>query len=234
MRKIKHKSNKTVEVTPAVKENPTSWTGFFKNYPRIIGMFILLLFLPPIGWIFAYKFSPYDKRTTIGISVLCTAFFVYAVFISPEHSFIDTAKLSRADFCTRYNEQAAKLAPKLGINLDENNLSVDGDNFSYKITDAINFDAQIKNNFVKEISVTAEPKNTDDSFQAINTFGLVIATLSPELNQDKRGEILRELKMLETNISGDLNASTVSGRITYGVKSSAGKIIFTARINDDF
>lgn len=234
MRRIKRKSNTTVEVAPAVKENPTSWSGFFKNYPRIIGMFILLLFLPPIGWIFAYKFSPYDKKATLAISVGCTLFFVYAVFISPEYDWVNTAKLSRTDFCTRYNEQATKLAPKLGITIDENNLTVDGDNFSYKITDVLNFDAQVKNNFVKEISVTAEPKNTDDSFQAINTFGLVIATLNPELNQEKRGEILRELKMLEPNVNDDLNASTVSGRITYVVKSSAGKIIFTALINDDF
>ena len=234
MRKIKHKSTKPIEVTPAVKENPTSWTGFFKNYPRIIGMFILLLFIPPIGWIFAYKFSPYDKKTTLAISTVCTLFFVYAVFISPEHDWINTAKLSREDFCTRYNEQATKLAPRLGITLDEEKLSVDGENFSYKITDVLNFDAQIKNNFVKEVTVTSEPKNTDDSFQAINTFGLVIATLSPELNQEKRGEILRELKMLEPNANDDLTASTISGRITYGVKSSAGKIIFTALINDDF
>lgn len=229
-KKTKRKSTKPVEV----KENPTSWNGFFKNYPRIIGMFILLLFMPPIGWFFAYKFSPYDRKTTLGISVFCTAFFVYAVFISPEHSWIDTAKLNRADFCTRYSEQAKKLAPRLGLTIDEEKISVDGENFSYKFTDNLELAAQVQNNFVKEVTIISEPKTTDDSFQALNSFGLVIATLSPELNQDKRGEILRELHMLDKSISDDLNESTESGRITYGVKSSAEKIIFTARINDDF
>ncbi|MBR5913458.1 MAG: tripartite tricarboxylate transporter TctB family protein [Selenomonadaceae bacterium] len=230
-KKIKRKSTKPVEV---VKEDPTSWSGFFKNYPRIIGMFILLLFLPPIGWFFAYKFSPYDKKTTIGISVVCTAFFVYAVFISPQHEWIDNAKLTRADFCTRYSEQATKLAPRLSLTIDEEKISANGENFSYKFNDNLEISAQVQNNFVREVTVTAEPKTTDDSFQALNSFGLVIATLSPELNQDKRGEILRELHMLDKSISDDLNESTESGRITYGVKTSSEKLIFTARINADF
>ncbi len=233
MRKIKR--NKPIQI---VQEKPatstSSWTGMFKNYPRIIGLFILLLFMPPLGWIFAYKFSPYDKRTTLGISVACTAFFIYAVFISPEHEFVDVSKFTRTEFCTRYNEQATKLAPRLGLALDESKLKLDGENFSYDVTDNLKFAAQIENNFVREVDITATPKTTDDSFQAINCFGLVIATLSPELNQDKRGEILRELKMLDNTLSNDLNESTISGKITYGVKNSGGKIIFTARVNDDF
>ena len=231
-RKIKRKAIKPA--VEEVKENPTSWTAFFKNYPRIIGMFILLLFLPPIGWFFAYKFSPYDKKTTIGISVACTAFFVYAVIISPQHEWVDVSKFTRADFCTKYSEQATKLAPRLGLTIDEDKISVDGENFIYKFNDTLELAAQIENNFVKEVTLTAAPKTTDDSFQALNSFGLVIATLNPELDQDKRGEILRELKMLDKTLSDDLNASTESGRIIYNVKSLAGKIIFTARINDDF
>ncbi|MBQ7197748.1 MAG: hypothetical protein IJS29_00640 [Selenomonadaceae bacterium] len=233
MRKIKR--NKPIQI---VQEKPaastSSWTGMFKNYPRIIGMFILLLFMPPLGWIFAYKFSPYDKRTTIGISIACTAFFVYAVFISPEHEFVDVSKLTRTEFCTRYNEQATKLAPRLGLTIDESKLQLDGENFSYDVTDNLKFSAHIENNFVREVDITATPKNTDDSFQAINCFGLVIATLNPELNQDKRGDVLRELKMLDNALSNDLNETAVRGRITYGVKNSDGKIIFTARVNDDF
>lgn len=236
MRKIKRKSVKPVEIVQekSAESSITSLKGLFKNYPRIIGMFILLLFMPPIGWLFAYKFSPYDKKTTLGISAVCTAFFVYAVFISPEHEFVDVSKFTHTEFCTRYNEQAKKLAPRLGLTIDEEKLTFDGENFKYEITNVLELSAQIKNNFVKEVEITAAPKNTDDSFQAINCFGLVIATLNPELNQDKRGEILRELKMLDNAISDDLNATTVSGRITYGVKNSGGKIIFTARINDEF
>ena len=232
MRKIKNKSVKPEP--PAVKENPTSWTGFFKNYPRIIGMFVLLLFLPPIGWLFTYKYSPYDKKTSLAIATACTMFFIYAVFISPQHSWIDTAKLSRADFCTRYSEQAKKLAPRLGLNIDEENLIVEGENFTYNFNDKLKLVATTENNFVKEIEITAAPQNTDDSFRALNSFGLVIATLNPELDQDKRGGILRELQMLDKTVSDDLNASTESGRISYSVKSSAEKLIFTARINGDF
>ena len=190
--------------------------------------------MPPIGWIFAYKFSPYDKRTTLGISVLCTAFFIYAVFISPEHEWVDVGKFTRTEFCTRYNDQSTKLAPRLGLIINEEKLTLDGENFSYKFTETLEIAAQIENTFVKEVTITAEPKNTDDSFQAINSFGLIIATLNPELNQDKRGDILRELKMLDNSISDDLNTSTVSGRITYSVKNSSGKLTFTAQINDSF
>ena len=234
MRKIKRtKPIQIVQDKPA-ESSITSLKGLFKNYPRIIGMFILLLFMPPLGWIFAYKFSPYDKRTTLGISVACTAFFIYAVFISPEHEFVDVTKLTRTEFCTRYNEHATKLAPRLGLTIDEEKLNLDGENFSYDVTENLKFSAQVENNFVKEVDITATPKTTDDSFQAINSFGLVIATLNPELNQEKRGDVLRELKMLDNALSNNLNESTLRGRITYGVKNSDGKIIFTARVNDDF
>lgn len=234
MRKI-NKRKKIFKPEPQpVAENPTSWTAIFKNYPRIIGMFILLLFLPPIGWLFTYKYSPYDKKTSLLIATVCTLFFVYAVFISPEHSFIDTAKLSRADFCTRYSEQAKKLAPRLGLAIDEEKIIVDGENFTYKFTDNIELAATTENNFVKEVKVTAAPTNTDESFQALNCFALIAATLSPELDQDKRGEIFRELQMLDKAATDDLNTSTTKGRITYSIKSNAGKFIFTAQINDDF
>ena len=233
-RKIKRKSEKKINPAEVVKENPMSWKGFFKNYPRIIGMFVLLLFLPPIGWFFAYKFSPYDKKTTIGLSIACTAFFVYAVFISPQHEWVDVSKFTCTEFITRYSERATKLAPRLGLTIDEDKISVDGENFDYKFNDALAISAQIKNNFVNEVTVTTEPKTNDESFQALNSFGLVIAVLNPELDQDKRGDILRELHMLDKTADDDFNASTESGRITYSVKSSAGKLIFTAQINDDF
>jgi len=206
---------------------------FLKNYPRVIGMFILLLFIPPLGWIFTYRFSPYDKKTSWAIAIVCTFFFVYSVFISPQHEFVDVGNLTRESFCTRYNEQVAKLAPNLNLTVDENNLKIDGNNFSYKITDKIKIAAKVsKNNFVREVVVTAAPKTTDESFQALNCYGLVIATLNPELNQDKRGEVLRELKLLETNINENINTSTESGRITYLIKTDGGNVTFTAKIAD--
>ena len=206
---------------------------FFKNYAKVVGMFVLLLFCPPLGWIFTYKFSPYDKKTSLAIATVCTFFFVYAVFISPQHEFVDVGKLTRESFCTRYNEQIAKLAPNLNLVIDEDKLSVDGENFSCDITDEIKLAAQVEeNNFVREVVVTAAPKNNDESFQALNCCGLVIATLNPELNQDKRGDVLRELKLLETNLNENINTSTERGRITYSIKTDAGKITFTARIAD--
>ena len=232
MRKIKRK-NFTPEL-PVVKENPTSWTSIFKNYPRIIGMFVLLLFLPPIGWLFTYKYSPYDKKTSLAIATVCTLFFVYAVFISPEHEWVDSSKFTRADFCTRYSEQATKLAPRLGLEIDAEKIIVDGENFIYKFNDDLELAATIENNFVKAVTVTAAPKNTDESFQALNCFALVAATLNPELNQDKRGEIFRELQMLDKTADTDLNTSTTKGKITYSIKNISGKLIFTAQINDDF
>lgn len=234
MRKIrKPKLKPQVEV---VKEEPIFSLSNFKNYPRIIGMFVLLLFIPPLGWLFAYKYSPYDKKTTLTMSVLCTAFFVYAVIISPEHSFIDVGKLKREDFAARYNEQADKLAPNLNIKIDENKFTVGKIDFAYGVTDTINLRGKIDDDtlFVKEVSVVAEPKTTDDSFQMINACGLVIATFSPELNQEKRGDVFRELQMLEKAPDEDLNTSTVKGKVTYSLRKSSGEYFFTARLNDDF
>lgn len=229
-RKIKNKSAKPV--VSEVKENPTSWTGLFKNYPRIIGMFILLLFVPPIGWIFTYKYSPYDKKTSLAIATVCTAFFVYAVFISPEHVWFDNTKLTRTDFCARYSENSEKLSPRLGLAIDEDKLSVDGENFTYKFNDSLELAGMTENNFVKQITITTSPENNDDSFITINAFGLVVATLNPELNQDKRGEVFRDLGMLSPNID-DFDVSTVRGRITYNMKRISGQLFFTAQINGD-
>lgn len=228
-RRIKKKSKPT---PPVLEENQPS-VNFWRDYPRIVPMIVLLLFLPPIGWLFTYKYSPYDKKTSAIIATVCTFFFAYAVFISPEHEWVDVGKFSQTEFCSRYNQQATKLAPRLGLNIDEEKISDDGRIFQYQFTDNLEISAQVNaNNFVNEVVITAEPKNTDDSFQAINSFGLVVATLNPELNQEERGEILRELQMLEGKMSEDSNASTVSGRITYSVNNTSGKIIFTARISD--
>lgn len=233
IRKSKAKINTTIET---VKEEPIFSMKNFKNYPRIIGMFILLLFVPPIGWLFAYKYSPFDKKTSIIISAFCTCFFVYAVFISPEHEWIDTAKLTREDFCERYNKQADKLVPNLDIKLDEKKFVVGRTSFAYTITDTIRLQGKIDDDtlFVKEVSVIATPKNTDESFQMLNSCGLVVATLSPELDQDKRSDVFRELKVLEKAADENFEASTVKGRITYSLKNDSGKFTFTAQINDDF
>ena len=234
MRKIrKPKPKPQIEV---VKEEPIFSLSNFKNYPRIIGMFMLLLFIPPLGWLFAYKYSPYDKKTTLTMSVLCTAFFVYAVIISPEHSFIDVGKLKREDFAARYNEQADKLAPNLNIKIDENKFVVGRVDFAYSVTDTINLRGKIDDDtlFVKEVSIVADPKNTDESFQMLNACGLVVAVLNPELNQEKRGDVFRELEMLEQAADEDLNTSAVRGKVTYTLRKNDGELFFNARINDDF
>lgn len=226
-RRIKKKS----KPTPPVSENPKPSVNFWRDYPRIIPMFILLLFLPPIGWFFTYKYSPYDKKTSAVIATVCTFFFVYAVFISPERTWVDVGKFTQTEFVSQYNRQAEKLAPRLGLNIDEEKISDDGKILQYKFTDNLEISAQVNaNNFVDEVTITAAPKNTDDSFQAINSFGLVVATFNPELDQEDRGEILRELQMLEGKMSDNSNASTVSGRINYSVNNTSGKIIFTARV----
>jgi len=234
MRKIRKPKTKATPAVEVVKEEPFFSLSNFKDYPRIIGMFILLLFLPPIGWIFAYKYSPYDKKTTAAISVFCTAFFVYAVILSPQHEWTDISKFKREDFVTRYNEQVIKLAPNLNLSIAENNLNVDGDNFGYKFNDTLKLDAKVENNFVKEVDVVAAPKTTDDSFQLLNVCGLVVAVLNPELNQEKRGDVFRELQMLEKAADEDLNTSTVKGKVTYSLRKSDGEYFFTARLNDDF
>ncbi len=234
MRKIRKPKTKATPAVEVEKEEPIFSLSNFKTYPRIVGMLILLLFIPPLGWLFAYKYSPYDKKTTITMSVLCTAFFVYAVILSPEHSFVDISKLKREDFVARYNEQVTKLAPNLNLSIAENNLNVDGNNLIYKFNDTLKLDAKLENDFVKEVDVTAAPKTTDESFQLLNVCGLVVAVLNPELNQEKRGDVFRELQMLEKAADENLNTSTVKGKVTYSLRKSDGEYFFTARLNDDF
>lgn len=234
MRKIRKPKTKATPAVEVEKEEPIFSLSNFKTYPRIVGMLVLLLFIPPLGWFFAYKYSPYDKKTTVTMSVLCTAFFVYAVILSPEHSFVDISKLKREDFVASYNEQATKLAPNLNLSIAENNLNVDGDNFGYKFNDTLKIDAKVENNFVKEVDVVAAPKTTDESFQLLNVCGLLVAVLNPELNQEKRGDVFRELQMLEKAADENLNTSTVKGKVTYSLRKSDGEYFFTARLNDDF
>ena len=52
-------------------------------YPKVLAMLLLLVFIPPLGLIFMYKFSPFDRKTNFLVAAACIGFFIYAQFSSP-------------------------------------------------------------------------------------------------------------------------------------------------------
>ena len=105
------------------------------TYLKTAAMITLCIFIPPLGWLFMYKYSTFDKRTNFVLAAACLAFFVYAnmtagnvqnIFGSRE-GFEQT--MSPEQFREKFNAASKKLAPNLGIEIAEP-FKVEDKNFS--------------------------------------------------------------------------------------------------------
>lgn len=205
-------------------------------YIKIAAMITLLIFIPPLGWLFMYKYSTFDKRTNFVLAVACLAFFVYANITAGnidvfggEKSF--EVRTTPEDFREKFNASAKRLAPNLGVAIDAP-LAVDGKNFRHEFAPHLVLEGTLDDEGkVAEMKLFAEPTNQDESFQVINVLGLLIATLNPELDAEDRGEVMRDLRMLkEVSTEGSYDWTTERGLVTYSVHSDKGKSAFTAAL----
>ena len=205
-------------------------------YIKIAAMITLLIFIPPLGWLFMYKYSTFDKRTNFVLAVACLAFFVYANITAGnidvfggEKSF--EVRTTPEDFREKFNASAKRLAPNLGVAIDAP-LAVDGKNFRHEFAPHLVLEGTLDDaGKVAEMKLFAEPTNQDESFQVINVLGLLIATLNPELDAEDRGEVMRDLRMLkEVSTEGSYDWTTERGLVTYSVHSDKGKSTFTAAL----
>ena len=206
------------------------------SYIKIAAMITLLIFLPPVGWLFMYKYSTFDKRTNFILAVACLAFFVYAnmtagnlKIFGGDKSF--EVRTTPAEFREKFNASAQRLAPNLDMTIDEP-LTVDGKNFSYDFAPRLKLEGTLADDGkISELKIFAEPQNQDESFQVINVLGLLIATLNPELDAEDRGEVMRDLRMLkEVSTEGSYDWTTERGLVTYSVHADKGKSLFTAAL----
>ena len=206
------------------------------SYIKIAAMITLLIFLPPVGWFFMYKYSTFDKRTNFIIAAACLAFFVYAnmtagnlKIFGGDKSF--EVRTTPAEFREKFNASTQKLAPNLDVTIAEP-LTVDGKNFTYEFAPRLKLEGTLADDGkISELKIFAEPQNQDESFQVINVLGLLIATLNPELDAEDRGEVMRDLRMLkEVSTEGSYDWTTERGLVTYSVHADKGKSIFTAAL----
>ena len=205
-------------------------------YIKIAAMITLLIFIPPLGWLFMYKYSTFDKRTNFVLAAACLAFFVYANITAGnidvfggEKSF--EVRTTPEDFREKFNASAKRLAPNLGVAIDAP-LAVDGKNFRHEFAPHLVLEGALDDaGKIAELKLFAEPTNQDESFQVINVLGLLIATLNPELDAEDRGEVMRDLRMLkEVSTEGSYDWTTERGLVTYSVHSDKGKSTFTAAL----
>ena len=209
-------------------------TSYIKN----AAMITLLIFIPPLGLIFMYKYSTFDKRTNIILAVACIAFFIYANISAGnvENIFGSTKgfeqSLSLEDFRERYNTAAQRLAPNLDVRLDDS-FAVDEKIFRHEFSPQLTLEGTIDDaGQITALKIFAAPENQDESFKTINVLGLLIAALNPELDAEDRGEVLRDLRMLK-NVAAEDNYdwTTSRGHVKYSVHAVDGKVTFTAALN---
>ena len=182
-------------------------TSYIKN----AAMISLCLFIPPLGWLFMYKYSTFDRRTNFIIAVACLAFFIHAnISAGNLENIFGGSKgfeqsLTPEEFREKYNVAAQRLAPNLDIKIDKP-LNVEDKNFSH--------------DFAPKLTLSG---TVDDA-------GL-IATLNPELDAEDRGEVMRDLRMLkEVSTEGTYDWTTTRGWAKYSVHADKGKVIFTAEL----
>lgn len=212
-----------------------------KFYPKVLAMLVLLVFFPPIGLIFMYKFSPFDRKTNFLIAAACIAFFVNTIVLSPDFKNIVAPiwgeekafshSLTPEEFREKFNAAARKLAPNLGLEIDAP-FTADEKSFRHEFTPKLILEGALDGDGqITALKIFTAPDTKDESFQAINVLGLLIAALNPELDQDDRSEVFRDLRMLkEVSTEGSYDWTTTRGRVKYSVHSDSGKSVFTAEL----
>lgn len=205
-------------------------------YIKIAAMITLLIFLPPLGWLFMYKYSTFDRLTNVVLAAACCAFFVYANVTAGNLNIFGGDKsfevrTTPEAFREKFNAAAQKLAPNLNVAIDAP-LTVDGQKFSHEFAPHLTLEGTLDDaGKVAALKLFAEPKNQDESFQVINVLGLLIATLNPELDAEDRGEVMRDLRMLkEVSTEGSYDWTTTRGLVTYSVHSDKGKSTFSVEL----
>ena len=203
------------------------------TYIKTAAMITLLIFLPPLGWLFMYKYSTFDKKTNLALAAVCMLFFIYANISAGNlgnKSFEQS--LTPEQFQEKFNASARKLAPNLDLTIAEP-LTVADKTFRYDFSPTLELEGTVEGGQVIELKLFAKPTNQDESFQVINVLGLLIATLNPELDAEDRGEVMRDLRMLkEVSTEGTYDWTTTRGRVTYSVHADKGKSTFTAALSN--
>ena len=193
-------------------------------------MITLLIFIPPLGWLFMYKYSTFDKRTNFVLAAACLAFFIYANMSAANLGKDFELSMTPEQFREKFNASAKRLAPNLEIEIAEP-FKVDDKNFSYEFNSTLKIVGTTDGEKISELKIFTEPTTKDESFQTINVLGLLIATLNPELDAEDRGEVLRDLRMLkEVSTEDTYDWSTTRAHVKYSVHSDKGKVTFTAEL----
>lgn len=206
-----------------------------KYYAKIVGMLVLLLFVPPIGLIFMYKYSPFGKKENFLLAAACIGFFLYANY---DLFFTDQYKkyayeINAEEFRERFNFKSEELARQLQMKI--NNLKVEDNKFEHKFGENLILRGKIgENKNISEIEIFANPANQDESYQTIVCIGLIISILNPELDQDARSEVFSDLKMFVDKATANMNESTERGNVKYSVQTDENKkVLFKAEVKNN-
>ena len=207
-----------------------------KFYAKIVGMFVLLLFMPPLGLLFMYKFSPFNRRENFLIAVSCIGFFLYAnydLFFTDQYKKMPY-ELTAEEFREKFNFKSEELAHQLQLKID--NINLEDNKFEHTFNKNLILSGKLfDNNNISAIEIFANPQNQDESFQAIVCMGLIISVLSPELDQDARSEVFSDLKMFVDKSVANMNESTERGNILYSVQTDENKkVLFKATIKKSY
>ena len=149
------------------------------SYIKTAAMITLCIFLPPLGWLFMYKYSTFDRKTNFILAAACLAFFIYANISAGNLSILGGDKsfeirTTPEEFREKFNASAKRLAPNLGVTIDAP-LTVDGKIFSH---DLLRIDP--KNNFDAGYIYAWLKSSLGQKILLTNSYGAVIEHIEPE------------------------------------------------------
>ena len=137
----------------------------------------------------------------------------------------NTLNITLMDFKNKFNSNANKI--KYNLNINEN-LSIDNGvelkTFQYRFTNNLTISGSInKNNKITEVFILGRENGTITSrVDIIMAMGILIMTISPELNIDERSKIIKKLLELNDNNTNlyNLHNNIVVNNKKYWINSS--------------
>lgn len=131
---------------------------------------------------------------------------------------------SAEEFRKRFN----KASDEFKINLKITSIKVEPgqvqDTFQYQFTKSLGMVGTInkKDRQLRNVMIIGQGDGTSNSgFDIILSMGAVIAATNPDLNQSARGEVLKELGLMDENVDlHNLNKSTIRNNVKYNITSS--------------
>lgn len=224
-------------------------------YQKTWFIWLTLVIFFPVGLFLLWRFSSYSTKTKGIISGIFLLLILIGSFsddktkITPqplkqeetkpasvEQTPIYTIGLTPEEFKAKFNAQSSESG--LTINTLETESGEKQNAFKYAFSKNLALAASVNkvDGSIRDISIIAQPvKDRNQNFNIFLSFGYLIQAINPELKPDDRGQMLRELGLLDKNLDvTKLDNRIIRGNNEYHVSFIEGiGFLFNVKNKDD-